>query len=398
MRVLYSFPHKIGADRICYTAWQQVSGLATAGVDVLAMPASLARPVPAKAWPTLAKGKWRIPFKALGKYRAFRLHDYIVARRLEELAGEIDLVHVWPYGALETIRTARRLGIPTVLERPNAHTGYAYEAVRTECRRIDVQLPPGDDYTYRTDVLAREEEEFQLADYLLCASDFSAKTFRDRGYPAEKIIRHMYGFDEALFWPDTRARRSKFTVLFVGVAAVRKGLHIALEAWSQSPARHDGAFMIAGEIAADYGKQLHQSLTQSSVFVLGHRRDVPELMRKADVLVLPSLEEGFGLVCAEAIGTGCVPLVSEACTEICKHMQNALVHSIGEVETLRQHLTLLYEDRALLQRLRDACIATRLQYTWAAAAQKLANAYQIALSRHKGESRVCELAGFEAKN
>ena len=36
IRVLYSFPHKIGAGRICYTAWQQVAGLAAAGADVLA--------------------------------------------------------------------------------------------------------------------------------------------------------------------------------------------------------------------------------------------------------------------------------------------------------------------------------------------------------------------------
>lgn len=38
IRVLYSFPHKLGADRICYTAWQQVRGLAVAGADVLDAP------------------------------------------------------------------------------------------------------------------------------------------------------------------------------------------------------------------------------------------------------------------------------------------------------------------------------------------------------------------------
>ena len=39
MRVLYSFPHKIGADRICYIAWQQVNSLARAGADMLVYPA-----------------------------------------------------------------------------------------------------------------------------------------------------------------------------------------------------------------------------------------------------------------------------------------------------------------------------------------------------------------------
>ena len=41
VRVLYSFPHRIGASRICYTAWQQVAGLTEAGAKVVVMPASV---------------------------------------------------------------------------------------------------------------------------------------------------------------------------------------------------------------------------------------------------------------------------------------------------------------------------------------------------------------------
>ena len=44
IRVLYSFLHKLGADRICYTAWQQVNGLAAAGADLLAFGGALHRP------------------------------------------------------------------------------------------------------------------------------------------------------------------------------------------------------------------------------------------------------------------------------------------------------------------------------------------------------------------
>jgi len=357
-------------------------------VDVLAMPAAIARPVPTETWPTLARGKFRIPFKLIGKYRAFRLHDHLVARRLEKLAGQIDLVHVWPCGALETIKAAKRLKIPTVLERPNAHTRYAYETVRAECQRLGVKLPPGDDYTYRTDVLAREEEEFRLTDYLLCPSEFVAKTFRDKGFPPEKILRHAYGFNEAAYFPDTTAPRRKFTVLFVGVAAVRKGLHLALEAWMHSPASRDGKFLIAGEMAPDYQRHLQPILADPSVLALGHRRDVPELMRQSDVLVLPTLEEGFPLVVAEAVGCGCVPLVSEVCTDVCEHMDNALVHLIGDVPTLTRHLTVLYEDRALLQKLREGCIRHRLDFTWTAAGRKLAEAYQQAVARSGSQPRA----------
>ena len=38
VRVLYSFPQKIGAGRVCYTAWEQVRGLHAAGATVTAFP------------------------------------------------------------------------------------------------------------------------------------------------------------------------------------------------------------------------------------------------------------------------------------------------------------------------------------------------------------------------
>src|SRR5262245_23514014 len=111
-RVLYSFPHKLGAERICYTAWQQVFGLARAGADVVAFPGVLQKSVPSNVLvrPTLAWRKFRIPYRLLGTQRACALHDHIVVQRLEKLRGSIDIVHVWPLGALKTLRTAKQLG------------------------------------------------------------------------------------------------------------------------------------------------------------------------------------------------------------------------------------------------------------------------------------------------
>ena len=86
-------------------------------------------------------------------------------------------------------------------------------------------------------------------------------------------------------------------------------------------------------------------LTHPSVRVLGHRHDVPDLMRHADVLILPSIEEGSALVTAEARGSGCVLVVSEAAGAICEHMKDALVHPVGDVKMLAAHLALLHENR-----------------------------------------------------
>src|ERR1700740_1950169 len=108
-------------------------------------------------------------------------------------------------------------------------------------------------------------------------------------------------------------------------------------------------------------------LGHPSVKVLGHRNDVPDLLRKSDILVLPSIEEGFGLVIAEAMGSGCVPLASDACTEICRHMETGLVHRVGDVAALKDQITMLHADRALLERLRIASLKATAGFTWTAA-------------------------------
>jgi len=380
IRVLYSFPHKLGADRICYTAWQQVNGLAAAGADVLVFPGVLHKPVApgVKVRPTLAWGKLRISYKLFGSLRACGLHDYIVSRRLEKLAGQIDIIHTWPGGALRTLKTATKLGIPTVLERPNAHTRFAYEVVQQECDKLGVTLPRNHEHAYKADLLAIEEAEYRQAYRLLCPSDFVVKTFLEKGFKRDALARHIYGFDEKVYYPDNTARSHKrgLTMLFVGVCAVRKGIHYALEAWLRSSASQDGIFNIAGEFLPAYAKKLAPMLAHPSVKVLGHRNDVPELMRKSDILVLPSIEEGFGLVCTEAMGSGCVPLVSEACTDLCRHGENALVHPIGDVKALAEHITMLDQDRSLLEKLRFAGLALAPEVTWSAAGVRLLEAYR----------------------
>jgi D-inositol-3-phosphate glycosyltransferase len=385
IRVLYSFPHKLGAERICTTAWQQVRGLAAAGAEVVALPGAVCRSVPdsVRVWPTLARGKMRLPYRLLGSMRSFALHDWIVSQRLEKLAGQIDIIHTWPLGARQTLKTAARLGIPTVLERPNAHTRFAMEVVEQECNRLGVALPRNHEHAYNAEKLRIEEEEYVLTDRLLCPSDFVMRTFLDRGFPSEKLVRHQYGFDESVYYPDSESRDPKrgLTMLFAGGCAPRKGVHYALKAWLDSSAGCDGTFLIAGSFIPGYAEKLASMLAHPSVRVLGHRKDLPELMRKSDILVLPSVEEGSALVTSEARGSGCVLLASDAAGAICRHMENALVHRAGDVQTLTQHITMLDEDRVLLARLRAASVSTAHSLTWNAAGVKLLQAYRRVLGR-----------------
>ena len=344
LRVLYSFPHKLGAARICTTAWHQIAGIAAAGAQVTVFSGSICKQLPStvKVKTTLARGRLRIPYRLLGTRFACIVHDFIVARRLPALVGKIDLVHVWPLGALRTLRVAKKLGIPTFLERPNAHTRFAYEIVRTECQKLGVTMPPGHEHEFNVENLKREEAEYAAADYLLCPSDFVAKTFLDRGFSERAIVRHQYGYDQELFRPAFPAARKHkgLTVIFAGGCAPRKGLHYALEAWLKSTAHENGTLLIAGGFVPGYAERLSTLLAHPSVKMLGHRTDLPELMRQSDVLVLPSIEEGSALVTSEARGSGCVLLVSDSAGAICSHGKNALVHPAMDVSTLAGHMDL----------------------------------------------------------
>ena len=326
----------------------------------------------------------RIPYRAIGDKRALTLHDYLVSRRLRELVSEIDIIHTWPSGALRTLETASALGIPTVLERPNAHTRFAIDVVKKECDRLGMKMPPGHEHGENPEKVCLEEKEFDRADRLLCPSDFVARTFLDRGFAEEKLARHQYGYDDKTFFPDMTPRKPehRFTMLFVGGCAPRKGLHYALEAWLKSPAHTDGKFLIAGAFIPEYAEKLSSMLSDASVKVLGHRNDVADLMRNADVFVLPTIEEGSALVTSEARGSGCVLLVSEAAGAICKHMENALVHQVGDVESLTRHITMIYRDRTLLNRLRTSSLSTLGELTWTAAGDRLLDAYRETIAMH----------------
>jgi len=373
-------------SRICTTAWYEIDSSVDAGAEVTVMCGDSVRPFSKQivVRTTLAKGRWRIPYQLVGARRICAIHDWIVARKLPSLKGKIDIIHAWPLAAVQTIRVAKQLGIPVAMERCNAHTRYGYEVVQKESERIGVKLPRNYEHAYNADLLRIEEIEYEESSALLCPSDFVVKTFVDQGFKKEKLERFFYGVDTEIFYPNEEIMSTErpFTIIFAGVCAVRKGLHFALEAWLSSDASKKGEFLIAGDFLPAYKDKLDHMLCHPSIKILGSRNDLPELMRKSDLFVFPSIEEGFGLVCTEAMASGCVPLVSEACTELCKHHENALVHKIGDINSLSKQITLLYQNSELLTRLRNSGIENRPNISWDAAGESLLNAYKNICARY----------------
>jgi glycosyltransferase involved in cell wall biosynthesis len=376
VRVLYSFPDRLGSAGVGTTALHQVRGLVEEGIEVVLYCTSCDVDVPgvqSKRETLVVAGK-RIPHSALGVERAYRFHDRRVANALKRLDG-IDVVHSWPKATVETAKAAHLRGIPVVREVPNTHTAYAFESVARETAALGL---PADGYSHAYDakVLAREEEEYARADLLLVPSEFSRRTFTERGVPPEKLALHQYGYDPTRYFSDPAPRPDErpFTMLFAGRCEPRKGLHHAIRAWLDSGAAEHGRFLVCGRFVPGYREALAGLLDHPSIEVQGFV-DLAPVMRESDVFVLPSIEEGSALVTYEAQASGCVLAVSDAAGARCEHGRQGLVHQAGDVATLTRHLRELATDRELLARLRAATLAGRATLTWEHAAREVVGIY-----------------------
>jgi len=380
-RVLLSFSTRIGTPGIGTTAWHQATGLARAGAEVFVATGSVERTLPGVQvlTETMRVAGRRVPYRVVGQARAAAWHDARVARLVS--SGAFDVVHAWPGGCERTLRAARRAGIPAFLERPNAHTAFAFEVVAAECQRIGMTLAKTSPHFADPVRLAGEEREFAAADALLCPSDFVAATHAARGEPPERLLRHRYGYDPERFAPPTERADEPLTVAFVGRLEPRKGVHLALEAWRRAGLHDRARLVLCGALEPGYEAVLAPLLDQPGVELLGHVADPAALMRSADALVLPSLEEGSALVTYEARACGAVLLVSDRTGACARHGHDALVHPAGDVTALAVQLERLTGDRALLETLRRNSLDGAGELTWDAAAGALLDAYAAGTRR-----------------
>src|SRR5690606_16765613 len=70
-------------------------------------------------------------------------------------------------------------------------------------------------------------------------------------------------------------------------------------------------FVGQGELYKDLKEQVIKDKLINEVVILGLRSDIPQLMAGADVMLMPSLSEGFPVVLVEAQSVGIPSLVSD---------------------------------------------------------------------------------------
>lgn len=140
------------------------------------------------------------------------------------------------------------------------------------------------------------------ADAIVCASRMTRRSLEHVGCPAERITVIPYAIDPP---SGTVAQRPSgpCRFLFVGQGIQRKGLHHLIRCWRELGLK-DAELTIVSYVIDPGIAALAEG---SNITLLGRqdRARLDALYREADVFVMPSLVEGFGLVYLEALAAGC---------------------------------------------------------------------------------------------
>ena len=110
------------------------------------------------------------------------------------------------------------------------------------------------------------------------------------------------------------------------------------------------------------------------------RKDLLLLYNRCDVLLFPSLFEGFGWPPLEAMACG-LPVVCSAIAPIVENVGDAaLLASPLDYDGLTAHAVSILEDNGVARRLRDRGIARAALFTWERAARETLGVYETVLA------------------
>ncbi len=310
------------------------------------------------------------PFGIDSVYRAF---DARVARRLRTEKG-IASVYCYEDGALETFKSAKSLGLRCIYELPIGYWKASAEIYRIETLREPdwaVTLTGASDSQEK---LERKDSELALADQVIVASSFTRDTLQSANIGGKPVHVVPYGAPE--FRGDLVARKpgAPLRVLFAGSLGQRKGLSYLINAVESLGSAVQ--LTLLGRKVVENCAPLNRAVqTYRWIPSLPHDQVLAEI-EKHDVLVLPSLFEGFGLVILEAMSRG-VPVIATphtAARDLISDSIDGYIVPIASSTAIAEKLEEMIRDSERCLAMKHAARATAERYTWAAYRRSLVEA------------------------
>jgi len=226
------------------------------------------------------------------------LDRYVAGKLIDET-----IVYSFEDGALENFKKAKSKGIKCLYELP---IGY-WRAMRDLLDKERILNPEWaitmETFKDSKIKLQRKDEEIELSDHIFVASSFTKKTLEYYSGKLPSISVVPYGFPPVFEKRKYQAINGrKLKLLFVGGLSQRKGISYLFKAMEVLADKVE--LTIVGQEPVKDCKILYQNLENHRwISALSHS-EILKTMRNNDILIFPSLFEGFGLVITEAMSQG----------------------------------------------------------------------------------------------
>ena len=344
------------------------------------------------AWNTMPDSpRWTlIDTRGPGRYATSALY---LSRELCLLAvlkaiNRIDLLHINVSGRGSTIRKlllsefATHLAIPTAV---HLHD-FDYDS----------------DFAHRhPSMQSRVARMFQRARVVLVLGRRDLAIASDRmGCDPRRVVVVQNGVPDPGRFQVHRDDDQPLKILFVGHLDNRKGVPDLLDALASSELRHRSwrLIMAGGGEVARFRSEIRRRDLAGRIEIRGWlpHTDTYQLLREADIFVLPSHAEGMALSVLEAMAHGKAIIATPvgAHAEAVRHCDEALLVPPGCVRSLVAALTRLLDEPALRTALGHAARRRYLKNFEARIyAARIASAYALALSDFN-ETKTGNVAAF----
>lgn len=217
--------------------------------------------------------------------------------------------------------------------------------------------------------------------------------YRQR-FPKKPIFNIPYYCTLAEFGSDLPARpRNPITILFCGQIIARKGVDILLQAFAQLiQSGLSAQLLLVGREA-----ELPQMLATLPPQVVQHieyagfqaPEDLPHFFRRADLFVLPSRYDGWGVVVNQALGAGLPILCSDAvgaAQDLVEPDVNGTIFSAGDVAALYEVLTFYVSQPSKIQTASQASVLKAKEWFPSIGAERWLKVFQEIASPTSSET------------
>lgn len=325
--------------------------------------------------------------------------DRLSPERMAEFPGVAVVDRAVPVAALGW--AWRRWGLPTIEHLAGSHdVAHSPTPLRLPARHaaqvvtvFDLHFldRPADVGPAERAMAARVHTEVARADHVIAGSRYAADLVTTRlGIDADRVTTTPLG---APHWaPQVREARGDSpgrALLFLGTLETRKNVGLVLDAYEHLLARgHDvPPLVLAGGLGAGGAAWIERAVRAplaAHVTVTGYVGDAERqaLYTSARAVVVPSLDEGFGLPALDAMACG-VPVIATPVGALPEVLGEAAMFAPLGAPELWADAILRTFDATHLTDLRARGLARAARFTWAATAAATLGAYQSAVTARR---------------